>query len=104
VVPAVRAVRYDRPTDELRELPRPADEAAALYRSVVAQVVLLCLRDLVVADPALAAVTFVGQVRGAEVVRVSTHRDAVQQLAGRDLLPEIALATLDADTELRWVS
>ena len=66
VVPGAAAVRYHRPTDELRELPRPADEVAALHRSVLAQVVLLCLRDLFVADPGLDAVTFAGHVRGAD--------------------------------------
>jgi restriction system protein len=104
VVPAVSAVRYHRPTDELREVPRAADEAVALYRSVLAQVVLLCLRDLLAADPGLEAITVAGYARGAEVVRVTTGREAVEALAGRDLAPEAALSTLDADTRLRWAS
>jgi restriction system protein len=104
VVPAVRAVRYHRATDELREVPRPADEAAALYRSVLAQVALLCLRDLFAADSGLESVTFAGYVRGAQVIRVSTGRAAVEALAGLDLPPEAALSTLDAETELRWAS
>ena len=107
VVPAVGAVRYHRPTDELRELPRPAEEIAALHRSVLAQVVLLCLRDLFAADPDLDAVTFTGRVRGVEVVRVGTHRAAVTALAGLDLPPDAALSTLsilDPEAELRWAS
>jgi restriction system protein len=46
VVPAVCEIRYDPTTDEQPEIRRPAGEVAALYRLVVAQVVLLCLRDL----------------------------------------------------------
>jgi restriction system protein len=107
VVPAVAAVRYHQQTDELRELPRPADEVAALHRSALAQVVLLCLRDLFVADQRLEAVRFVGHVRGVEVVRVDTRRAAVEALAGLDLPPDAALATLsilDPAAELRWAS
>jgi restriction system protein len=107
VVPATTAVRYHRPTDELRELPRPAEEVAALHRSALAQVVLLCLRDLFVADPRLDAVTFAGHVRGVEVIRVDTRRAAVEALAGLDLPPDAALATLsilDPGAELRWAS
>jgi restriction system protein len=107
VVPAAAAVRYHRPTDELRELPRPAHEVAALHRLVLAQVVLLCLRDLFEADPRLDAVTFVGHVRGTNVIRVDTRRPAVEALAGLDLPPDAALATLsvlDPAAELRWAS
>ena len=107
VVPATAAVRYHRPTDELRELPRPAGEVATLHRSVLAQVVLLCLRDLFVADPGLQALTFVGHVGGVDVVRVDTRRAAVEALAGLDLPPDAALATLsilDPAAELRWAS
>jgi restriction system protein len=107
VVPAVREVRYHRPTDELRELPRPAEEVAALHRSVLAQVVLLCLRDLFAADPGLEAVTFAGHVRGVDVVRVDTRRPAVEALAGIELPPDAALSTLsilDPAAELRWAS
>jgi restriction system protein len=104
VVPAVAAVGYDRPRDELRELPRPADEVAALHRRVVAEVVLLFLRDAFAADPALAAVTLVGHVRGAVLVRVGAVRTAVEELLARDLPPEVALSTLDARNDLRRVS
>ncbi len=107
VVPAVREIHYHRPTDELRELPRPADEVAALHRTVLAQVVLLCLRDLFAADPRLEAVTFVGHVRGVDVVRVDTRRPAVEALAGIDLPPDAALSglsILDPAAELRLAS
>ena len=107
VVPAAAAVRYHRPTDELRERARPADEVAALHRSVLAQLVLLCLRDVFVADPGLDAVTFVGHARGVDVIRVDTRRVAVEALAGLDLPPDAALATLsilDPGAELSWAS
>jgi len=107
VVPAVREVRYHRPTDELRELPRPVAEIAALHRSVLAQVVLLCLRDLFAADLGLEAVTFAGHVRGVDVVRVDTRRAAVEALAATDLPQDAALSTLsvlDPAAELRWAS
>ena len=107
VVPAARAVRYDERTDEQFDVPRPAEEIAALYREIVAQVVLLCLRDLFAADPRLEAVTFSGRVRGVEVVRVETGRPAVEALAGVDLPADAALSTLsilDPDAELRWAS
>jgi restriction system protein len=104
VVPAVREVRYDGTNDEQPEIPRPADETAALYRLVVAQVVLLCLRDLFAADPGLDAVSFHGYAAGQSVVTVSTHRAAFERLFRRGLPPEVALAELGADTALRRAS
>lgn len=89
VVPAACAVRFDEATDELREIPRPAGEIAALHRLVVAQVVLLCLRDLFAADPELAAVTFDGAGAG-----VRTRRAAVEGVLARGLPPEEALDEL----------
>jgi restriction system protein len=107
VVPAVREVRYHRPTDELHELPRSAGEVAAVHRSALAQAVLLCLRDLFTADSRLEAVSFRGHARGADVVRVDTRRGAVEALATVDLPPDAALSTLsilDPAAELRWAS
>ncbi|MCK7622670.1 restriction endonuclease [Streptomyces sp. RS10V-4] len=51
VVPAVKAVRYLPTPDEERETARPAAQRRALYREVLAQSVLLVLRDLFAADP-----------------------------------------------------
>jgi len=62
VVPAVRAVQFVQTKDELRELPRPPKETGELYRLVVSQVALLCLRDVLDADPAIQAVAFNGHV------------------------------------------
>lgn len=96
VVPAVREFRYDPGTDEQAGIPRPAGEIAALYRLVVAQVVLLCLRDLFAADPGLASVTFHGYAAGESVVSVSPQREAFLPLLARGLPPDIALAELGA--------
>ncbi|KUJ67784.1 restriction endonuclease [Streptomyces albus subsp. albus] len=50
IVPAAKAVRYLTSTDEERETARPATQRRALYRDVLAQCVLLALRDLFAAD------------------------------------------------------
>ncbi|MEU7637716.1 restriction endonuclease [Streptomyces sp. NPDC039016] len=50
VVPDVKAVRYLPTADEERETARPAAQRRALYREVLAQSVLLVLRDLFAAD------------------------------------------------------
>ncbi|MGW5868680.1 restriction endonuclease [Streptomyces sp. NPDC055239] len=50
VVPEARLVRYFVGSDQLRELPRPAGQRRSLYRGVLAQCVLLALRDLFAAD------------------------------------------------------
>ncbi|MFI0817119.1 restriction endonuclease [Streptomyces sp. NPDC021098] len=50
IVPDIKSVRYMPSTDEDRETARPATQRRALYRDVLAQVVLLALRDLFAAD------------------------------------------------------
>jgi len=63
VVPTVRAYRYvQKPADEERATNRPAKEVAALYRSVVSQVALLCLRNLFQSDDKLDMIGFNGHV------------------------------------------
>ena len=104
VVPAVREFRYDAATDEQPEVPRPGAEVAALHRSVVAQVVLLCLRDLFAADPGLDAVTFHGHVAAEALVSVDVRRGVFLPLLGRGLPAEAALAELGADPSLRRAS
>jgi restriction system protein len=104
VVPAVAAVRYDRAADELREVPRPAGAVDALYRQVVAQVALLCLRDLFAADPGLELISFHGLVRGVELVGVTTGRGPVERVLARELPAPAALSALDGEAELRWAS
>jgi restriction system protein len=104
VVPAASAYRYDADTDEQAEVPRPADEVAALYALVVAQVVLLCLRDLFAADTGLDAVTFHGYAAGGTVVSVHAQRAVFHRLLARGLPPDAALTELGADTSLRRAS
>jgi restriction system protein len=104
VVPAVREYRYAPGTDEQLEVPRPAGQIAALHLLVVAQVVLLCLREVFAADPGLGSVTFHGYAAGESVVSVRTQRAAFFLLLGRGLPPEVALAELVADTSLRRAS
>ncbi|MFI0775745.1 restriction endonuclease [Streptomyces sp. NPDC021212] len=50
IVPEIKSVRYMPGADEDRETARPATQRRALYRDVLAQVMLLALRDLFAAD------------------------------------------------------
>ncbi|MER5882609.1 restriction endonuclease [Streptomyces sp. NPDC001941] len=50
VVPEAKAVRYVSSLDQDKESPRPAGQRRALYREVVAQCVLLALREVFTAD------------------------------------------------------
>ncbi|WEH35145.1 restriction endonuclease [Streptomyces sp. AM 4-1-1] len=50
VVPEAKSVRYVASADEERESPRPVTQRRALYRDVLAQSMLLALRDLFAAD------------------------------------------------------
>lgn len=80
VVPTAVGVRYDRDADELHVQPRSHEDAAELYRLVLGQVVLLCLRDAFDADPGLAAVALSGAVRGRCLVSVQVERAAFAEL------------------------
>lgn len=62
VVPTVRSYQYIQRSDEERSANRPVKEVAALYRSVVSQVALLCLRNLFQSDDKLDRVGFNGHV------------------------------------------
>jgi restriction system protein len=62
VVPTVRGYRYVQSRDELQAVPRPAKEIGELYRFLLAQLALLVIRVLFVADPRLASVGFNGHV------------------------------------------
>ncbi|MGB8942618.1 MAG: restriction endonuclease [Streptomyces sp.] len=50
VVPEARLVRYFVGSDHERDIPRPTGQRRSLYRNVLAQCVLLALRDLFAAD------------------------------------------------------
>jgi restriction system protein len=62
VVPIIQSFSYIKTRDEVSQKERPAAECASTYRSVVAQVSLLVIRDLFEADENLQQVTFSGHV------------------------------------------
>lgn len=62
IVPTIRAYQHVQKSDEERTSTRPPKEVAAVYRSVVSQVVLLCLRNLFHSDDKLDTIGFNGHV------------------------------------------
>ncbi|MGW3627340.1 restriction endonuclease [Streptomyces sp. NPDC000880] len=50
IVPEAKSIRYVAATDQYKESPRPAAQRRNLYREVLAQCMLLVLRDLFAAD------------------------------------------------------
>lgn len=62
VVPSTLSYKYLPTKDEERSIARKPQEIGAIYRNLVSQVALLCLRDLFNADPALASIGFNGHV------------------------------------------
>ncbi|MEU3606170.1 restriction endonuclease [Streptomyces sp. NPDC035033] len=68
VVPEAKGVKYLPSTDQEKEVPRPVTQRRALYREVLAQSVLLAVRELFVADRfgALEAVALNGYVGGVD--------------------------------------
>lgn len=62
VVPTVRSYQYVQRSDEERATNRPVKEVATLYRSVVSQVALLCLRNIFQSDDKLDRIGFNGHV------------------------------------------
>ncbi|GGV15141.1 hypothetical protein GCM10010275_65550 [Streptomyces litmocidini] len=75
VVPGAKGVKYLPSTDQEREVPRPVTQRRALYRDVLAQSVLLAVRELFAADRfgALDGVALNGYVSG---VNPATGLDA----------------------------
>ncbi|MEV6547610.1 restriction endonuclease [Streptomyces sp. NPDC051597] len=118
VVPAAKSVRYVASTDEERESARPLTQRRALYRDVLAQSVLLVVRDLFAADEygvldAVALNGFVDDVdpatgRRAEIVLacVLVDRAAFQgleltQVSAVDCLVEAVRGRLSARPDQR---
>ncbi|AJF69879.1 restriction endonuclease [Streptomyces vietnamensis] len=68
VVPEAKGVRYQASTDQEKEVARPVTQRRALYRDVLAQSVLLAVRELFVADRfgALEGVALNGYVGGVD--------------------------------------
>jgi restriction system protein len=106
VVPATRAVQYVQTKDEQRELARPAKETGELYRLVVSQVALLCLRDVFQADPAVRAIAFNGHVWATNpatgkreypcLISLSVERPTFEELVLADVRPDVCLRHLRA--------
>jgi restriction system protein len=106
VVPAIRAVQYVQTKDEQRELARPAKETGELYRLVVSQVALLCLRDVFGADPAINSVSFNGHVWATNpatgkreypcLISLSVERANFEELVLTDVRPDVCLRHLRA--------
>ncbi|WP_030808962.1 restriction endonuclease [Streptomyces sp. NRRL S-337] len=95
VVPETKAVRYQASTDQEKETARPAAQRRALYRDVLAQSMLLVLRDLFAADTygALDSVALNGFV---DDVDPATGRPAQVYLA-TVMAPRSAFAALHLD-------
>ncbi|MFF2779010.1 restriction endonuclease [Streptomyces sp. NPDC058052] len=68
VVPEAKGVKYLPSTDQEKEVPRPVTQRRALYRTVLAQSVLLAVRELFAADRfgALESVALNGYVSGVD--------------------------------------
>jgi len=62
IVPAVAAYRYLSTTDEERTTQRAPEDVAALYRGVISQVALICVRDLFSSDQQVASIAFNGHI------------------------------------------
>lgn len=62
IVPTVAAYRYLSTTDEERTTLRVPEDVSALYRGVISQVALLCVRDLFSSDPQVTSVAFNGHI------------------------------------------
>ena len=77
VVPAVKAYRYVKQSDSIAESARPQAQIKALYASVVAQVAIRTVRELLTSDKAghIDTVVFNGHVdtTDPEAASVSTH-------------------------------
>ena len=106
IVPTVRAVQYVQSKDEDRELARPAKEVGELYRLIVSQAALLCVRDILDGDSLLASVAFNGHVRATNpatgrreypcLISLNVERDAFEQLVLAEVKPAECLRYLRA--------
>ncbi|MFI6420330.1 restriction endonuclease [Streptomyces sp. NPDC050842] len=90
VVPAAKGVKYLPSTDQDKEVPRPVTQRRALYRDVLAQSVLLAVRELFVADRGgvLESVALNGYVGGV---------DPATGLAGRVCVASVVVGRRDFD-------
>ncbi len=105
-VPTVGTYTYVDKTDSMRPKPLPATPRYQLYRSVISQVMLLYMRDLLEADPDLDNVELGGHVHAIDpatghreyecLISVAVDRDTYAKLNLRDVTPAVCLARLNA--------
>jgi restriction system protein len=67
IVPTAATYQYLATTDEERSTQRAPEDVASLYRGVISQVALLCVRDLFSSDRHVSSVCFNGHVPGTGV-------------------------------------
>ncbi|MER7761151.1 restriction endonuclease [Streptomyces sp. NPDC097619] len=84
-VPAVRSVRYLPSTDQDKETPRPVTQRRGLYRELIAQCLLLVLRELFAADES-------GVVDSVAVNGFVDEHDPVTGRPGRIVLASVRVA------------
>lgn len=108
VVPAVKAYRYVKTSDTVAETPRPQAQIKTLYASVVAQVAIRTVHELLAADPGghIDTVVFNGVVDTTDpgsgrrmrpcLVTVRTTRDAFGELDLAHVEPLACLKRLSA--------
>jgi restriction system protein len=106
VVPLVTRYAYVASKDEQRETARPRAQVRDLYRSIISQVVLLYLRDLFDADPALQTVDVNGHVHTTNpatghreypcLISVTVERPVLDGLNLREVTPQECLRHLNA--------
>lgn len=106
VVPDVVSYSYIGTAGELREKKRAAAEIKQLYLSIVSQIALLYMRDLLEADPALENVELSGHVHAVNpatgqrdypcLISFAVDRDRYAGLNLRDVTPAACLKYLNA--------
>ncbi|MEU8585699.1 restriction endonuclease [Streptomyces sp. NPDC048664] len=99
IVPEAKSVRYMPSVDQDKETPRPVGQRRALYREVVAQCVLLTLRELFAADGtgALDSVILNGFVDGHDPTTGRPgHLYLATVMAPRSTFQDLHLAQVDA--------
>lgn len=106
VVPATANHTFVGTTGEIREKKRPDAEFRRLYRSVVSQIALLYMRDLLDADPELQNVELSGHVHAIDpatghrgypcLITFGVDRGRYESLNLRDVTPAACLMHLNA--------
>jgi restriction system protein len=106
VVPTVARYTFIGTSGELRETKRSVAEFRRLYRSIVSQIALLYMRDLLDADPDLENVELSGHVHAIDpatgqreypcLISFAVDRERYAGLNLRDVTPEACLSKLNA--------